>query len=706
MSSCDGLSNVANSFQTFTKFISNYKFTDKLVNENLGTSRESLILCEPPKAERLFDANYNNYIVTTFESNKLPIKWVNLLNKYKGIFVPVDNIRNMFINSGVKKDILYVVNQIVPNINFRKKSFWNKTNTFIVGHLGNWKDRKNLDKLIISIYNLNKKGLDIKLKLHFAFWYNNNFKNKFIQLFNNYKDIIEFSEKAINEEEKQNWLSSLDLYVCCSSAEGYSLVPREAMKMNIPTCITNIAGHNDIINKCSKIKITNNYQDAEYDEDSGQIPVINIEDIQHSIENCYNNYEECIINANNAYNWSLNRWTKEKFEYIIQNKIKRNIFNKKKHNNKVLFFFPHCFYPPQVGCHKLVYNILNEMNNYGYSITVLSYRHVGDKYVSYIWEQESINFLNSKNINVELMYRKWNEKEIKEFIKSLINVNDIIRIHYSPEYWNLSTLFNDEKLFDQKLLILDTHDDLKLNIKLTQKLENKNNYLDIGYYNNYINNYYKNMPGHMEYVSKYAHLFNHIVGLNDKEVHFFEQCVTKNTLIHKFNYAQISKSIQHIDRSKIIFVASNNIFNIQAFYVLQEKIVPLLDDDIEIEIYGGLKSKVETKNNKLKLMGFVDNIDDVYKNALISIYPIISGTSQKIQILESLSYNIPVVTFQINNIDILEHQRNCFIVENETEFANYINYIHKHPDVVLNMNCNKLPLELYEKSKKDFYSIL
>ena len=85
---------------------------------------------------------------------------------------------------------------------------------------------------------------------------------------------------------------------------------------------------------------------------------------------------------------------------------------------------------------------------------------------------------------------------------------------------------------------------------------------------------------------------------------------------------------------------------------------------------------------------------------------IIAGTGQKIKILESLSYNIPVVTFQINNIDILEHQTNCFIAKNEHEFANYINYIHKHPDIVVNMVCNKLPLELYEKSKKDFYSLL
>jgi len=703
LGSCDGLSTVANSFQTFTKYISNNSFQNKLVNEKLETSKQTLILCEPPKAERFFDINHKNYILTMFESNKLPLNWVVLLNKYEGIFVPLNNIKRLFIESGVKSNI-YVTNLIVSKYT-RKKTFWNNNSTFVVGHIGNWKDRKNLDKLIKSVYNLKQKGLDIILKLHFAFWYNDKYKNNFFQLFNIYKNVIEFTENPMNEDEKNNWFSSLDLYVCCSSSEGFSLGPREAIKTNIPICITDISTHNDIIKMSNKIIISNKFSNAEYEGNAGIIPIINIEDIQNSIKNCYLNYNNCIINANHAYNWASNKWTKEKFEYIIQNNIKINLFKKKKHNNNVLFFFPHCFYPSRCGVHKLAYNILKELIDYGYFITILSYENIEDEFVNYIWGNDNINFFVSKNINVELMNIDWSQEKIKEFIEPLININDIIRIHYSPENWKLNTLFDDEKLFSKKTLILDQSDDIKLNIKLNEMIKNKDNYLDISYYYNYIHNYYKNIDSNMDYISKYAYLFDHIICLNDNEAHFFERCVTKNTLVNKFNCAQITKSIQHTDRIKIIFVASNNIFNIQAFHVLEEKIMPLLDEDIEIEIYGGLKSKVETNNNKLKLMGFVDNIDDVYKNTLFSICPIIAGTGQKIKILESLSYNIPVVTFQINNIDILEQQTNCFIAENEQEFADYINYIHKHPEIVMNIDCNKLPLELYEKSKDELYNI-
>ena len=702
----DGLSNIANSFQTFTKYISNCNFENKLVNSELETSKQTLILCEPPKAERFFDINHKNYIVTTFESSELPLSWVNLLNKYNGIFVPVDNIKDMFIKSGVKKNILHVANQIVPNNNNRKKAFWKNNSTFIVGHLGNWKDRKNLDKLILSVYNLKQKGLNIKLKLHFAFWYNDSFKTRFFQLFSIYNSIIDFTEAPMSEEEKNNWLSTIDLYVCCSSSEGYSLGPREAIRLNIPTCITDISTHNDIIKYSNKINVTNEFTRTEYEEDAGKIPIVNIEDIQNSIESCYNNYNDCVIKANHAYNWALNKWTKDKFEYIIQNNIKINLFKPKKHNNKILFFFPHCFYPPKAGCHTLAYNILKEMVIRGYSITILSYEKITDPFVSYIWEQESIDYLNAKNISIKLMNIDWSAEQIKVFIEPLILLNDIIRISYAPEERKLDTLFNNKNIFSNKILILDSHDDIRLGRKLGQKLNNKEHYLDIGYYYNYINDYYKKQEGNMNYISQYANLFDHIISLNNKETWFFEKCVTKDTLIHNFNYCQPLKTLQHTDRKKIIFVASNNIFNIQAFHVLEEKIMPLLDDDIEIEIYGDLESKVTPHNNKLKLIGFVDNIDDVYRDALFSICPIIAGTGQKIKIMESLSYNIPVILFQINNIDILEHQTNCFIAENEEEFANYINYLHKFPDVILQMDCNTLPLQLYEESKENFYNFL
>ena len=71
--------------------------------------------------------------------------------------------------------------------------------------------------------------------------------------------------------------------------------------------------------------------------------------------------------------------------------------------------------------------------------------------------------------------------------------------------------------------------------------------------------------------------------------HIFSSCILENTLIHNYNYAMENKIINHQKRNKIIFVASNNIFNIQAYHLLKDKILPLLEDEIIIHIYGSIK---------------------------------------------------------------------------------------------------------------------
>jgi hypothetical protein len=707
----DGLSCVSNSFQTFTKYISNIHYNNKLINENLETSNEDLIICEPPKGEKFFDDNNNNYILTMFESDKLPNNWINLLNKYTGIFVPLNCIKDLFVKSGVKKPI-YESGLIVDNFE-RKKNFWDRTKPFIVGHIGNWKDRKNIDKLIESVYNLKQKGLNIILYLHFAFWYNDCYRNKFYDIYSKFNEVIMFDEKKFNKEEKEKWLLSIDLYVCCSSAEGFSLGPREAMKMNIPICITNIPAHDEIIEFSNKINVSNTFIKAEYHEDAGEINLIELNDIQIAIENCYNNYDNCINLANHAYNYALNKWTKEQFEYTIQNTIKTNLFKIKKEITSKRFtnsliFFPHCFYPVKCGVHSLMMLILEEMINLNYNITILSYIKVGDDNVSYEWNKESIDYLNSINVNIVLMDINWDDNQIFKIVKKNIEKNDLLRFHYPPEQWKLSLLFEHPYLFDNKTLILDNSDDVKLCCDLLNKVKNNINYLDVDYYYNYIKNYYSTFQKpNKEYISKFTYLFDHIICLNDKEVHFFEQCVSKNTLIHNFNLAFKTKYLNHVKRNKIIFVASNNDFNIQGFNILQEKILPLLDKDIEIYIYGSITKNINVKNNKFKLIGYVENIDDIYKDALFSICPIIAGTGVKIKIIESLSYNIPIITFQVNNVNILETTKNCFLASNITEFANYMNYFYKNPNNILNLNnINKIPTDKYNDSINKFYNLI
>ena len=86
----------------------------------------------------------------------------------------------MFYDSGVRSEIM-TVSQIV-NTEGRKINFWNRKNIFVIGHLGNWKDRKNIDKLIICVDELiKKKIMTLNWRLLLC-WYNNDFKPKIFKI--------------------------------------------------------------------------------------------------------------------------------------------------------------------------------------------------------------------------------------------------------------------------------------------------------------------------------------------------------------------------------------------------------------------------------------------------------------------------------------------------------------------------------------------
>ena len=90
------------------------------------------------------------------------------------------------------------------------------------------------------------------------------------------------------------------------------------------------------------------------------------------------------------------------------------------------------------------------MIEYNFEITILSYINIEDEFVNYTWEENSLEFLNSKNIKYKLLNINDNQKKNNHEIKKLIFNNDIIRISYPPENWKLEDIFLDTNLFENK----------------------------------------------------------------------------------------------------------------------------------------------------------------------------------------------------------------------------------------------------------------
>ena len=210
-----------------------------------------------------------NIIYTTYEFNPIPELWVNVLNMYYSIIiVPHEEVKKMFIDSGVSKPI-HVVQQGFPLRQNILLSLKEEEDKFVIGFLGVPAKRKNLELLIESINKLIIRLPNIILKVHISKYYT---ELTPIVFPNNDNFIISYGYK--NDNEINEWYSSLDCYIFPSSGEGWSYTPRESLSLKIPTIISNCLVHRDLTKYCKVIELP-----------------VTINNIESSIEEVYNDYD-------------------------------------------------------------------------------------------------------------------------------------------------------------------------------------------------------------------------------------------------------------------------------------------------------------------------------------------------------------------------------------------------------------------------------
>lgn len=216
---------------------------------------------------KLLNPNNINIIYTTYEFFPLPKLWINVLNAYYSvIIVPHIEIKKMFVNSGVKPPI-YVVQQGCPVRKFIEPEKKTTEKKFIIGFLGVPVPRKNLELLIQSVSLLKNIIPNIELKVHISKYYRELKKIDFPQ-----NDIFNVTYGFKNDNEINEWYSSLDCYIFPSSGEGWSFTPRESLSLSIPTIISNCPVHKDLSDYSCMIELP-----------------ITVENIKQSILDVYNN---------------------------------------------------------------------------------------------------------------------------------------------------------------------------------------------------------------------------------------------------------------------------------------------------------------------------------------------------------------------------------------------------------------------------------
>jgi len=198
----------------------------------------------------------------TWETNKLPLKWVNDINLVKEVWVPSQFNKQSFIDSGVNVDI-----KVVPHIwhpqNLLDKSNikifdFNKieipTDKFTFYSIGELNFRKGIEDLIKVFDKFNEKytNTQLILKLHYKDYSQKN-KEYCISKIKKLTDKVGISIFIIFENLTNQQILALhsfgDCYVSLNKGEGFGLTIFDAFNYGKKVITTGYGGQIDFLGK-------------------------------------------------------------------------------------------------------------------------------------------------------------------------------------------------------------------------------------------------------------------------------------------------------------------------------------------------------------------------------------------------------------------------------------------------------------------------
>jgi len=309
----DGLSTVYDRVRT----------AGQILTDTSGMSGKKVLICGIPFLyEKKISVRNTNCLFTTFESDRLPDFWTYSINKYYHYcFVPHEEVKKTFLNSGVTIPI-FVVHQGFT----RYRRQWDRASGgqhFSIGFLGVPTRRKNLLKLYRVCRQLRKSAIrEIRLAVHVPFFYDWVREGDFEEMRND--RMVTFTVERYDIDRLSEWYNNLSCYIYPSSGEGWSFTPRESLYLGIPTILSDIPVHRELIDS-GFCRIINNSGKEPADFNGqyfGEWARIDEQDISNAILDVYGNSARYKDLALRGANWIEDKWINQEVPSLLSNLIR------------------------------------------------------------------------------------------------------------------------------------------------------------------------------------------------------------------------------------------------------------------------------------------------------------------------------------------------------------------------------------------------
>lgn len=187
--------------------------------------------------------------------------------------------------------------------------------------------------------------------------------------------------------------------------------------------------------------------------------------------------------------------------------------------------------------------------------------------------------------------------------------------------------------------------------------------------------------------------FDLVTGVSKEDVDYFQENLKTKVLylpplIVDENYLQFKHNLER--KFHIGYIAGNTDFNYDSIAYFINNVFNIISDnfDIQLDIYGSICKRLRndlTKNNKIKLHGYVNSVSNAYINSNVMINSTFQIGGIKIKNLESLYYSTPVITSPLGERGFkgASKTKAMYVCKTDEEYINTITMLINNPQYII-----------------------
>lgn len=201
-----------------------------------------------------------------------------------------------------------------------------------------------------------------------------------------------------------------------------------------------------------------------------------------------------------------------------------------------------------------------------------------------------------------------------------------------------------------------------------------------------------------------------VVAIQEEEEAFFRSILPENAKVCTIGENMPVSEPYVTNNKNILFLGSYYVVNREGVRHFIRNVLPLVKEkepDCRFRLAGSICNHIPDSEDYEKL-GYVENVDDTYREARLVINPVHVGTGLNIKTIEAVSKAKPLVSYEVGVRGLTTDQPFAIVAKTEEEYADAIVKLLREEDTAMKLSQNAVNFmkEYKEKNTASLLAIL